>query len=96
MQKMNFKFNLPVIFFKEKSAFVAYSPALDLSTAGKTFASVKKRFTEAANLFFEEIIKKGTINEALEDLGWQKTKKNWLPPQIISHEPETIQIPVSV
>lgn len=93
---MNLKFNLSVIFFREKSIFVAYSPALDLSTAGKTFASAKSRFTEAANIFFEEIIKKGAINEVLEDLGWQKTKKNWLPPQIISHESETIQIPVSV
>lgn len=93
---MNFKFNLSVIFFKEKSAFVAYSPALDLSTSGKTFVSAKSRFTEAANIFFEEIIKKGTISEVLEDLGWQKTKKDWLPPQVISHEPETIQIPVSV
>lgn len=92
---MNLKFNLSVIFFKEKSAFVAYSPALDLSTAGKNFASAKSRFTEAVNIFFEEAIKKGTVDEILEDLGWQKVKKEWLPPRIISHESETIQIPVS-
>lgn len=93
---MNLKFNLSVVFFKERSAFVAYSPALDLSTAGKTFAAAKDRFTEAANIFFEEVTKKGNVNEVLEDLGWQKIKKEWLPPQIISHELETIQIPVSV
>lgn len=93
---MNFKFNLSVIFLKEKSAFVAYSPALDLSTTGKTFATAKNRFTEAVNIFFEEIIKKGTIDEVLEDLGWQKIKKEWLPPKVISHESETIQIPIFV
>ena len=53
MKKINFK--IPVTIFKEKDMFVAYTPALDLSTSGKTFAQVRERIREAINVFFEEI-----------------------------------------
>lgn len=58
-------FNLPVTFLKEKDRFVAYTPALDLSTSGETLEEARKRFVEAAMLFFEEITKRGTFDEAL-------------------------------
>ena len=67
-------FNLSIIFLREKKRFVAYSPALDLSTSGKTFEEAKKRFAEASRLFFEEVVRKNTLSEALQDLGWQKIK----------------------
>lgn len=41
------KAELPVIIFKEGKKFVAYSPALDLSTCANTFEQVRKRFAEA-------------------------------------------------
>ena len=93
---MNFGFKLPVIFLREKKKFVAYSPVLDLSTSGKTFKEAQKRFIEIAAIFFKEIIGKGTINEVLEDLGWQRAKKEWRPPVMVSNQSETINIPVNV
>jgi len=68
---------------------VAYSPAIDVSTVGDTFEEAKARFTEAANLFFEEIIEKGKVNEALIELGWQTKNDQLVPPSIISHQAET-------
>ena len=96
MPKMNILMKLPVIFLREKKKFVAYSPVLDLSTAGKNFQEAQKRFEEIAFIFFKEIIKKGTINEVLEELGWQKVKKEWKPPVMISHHAETISVPICV
>ena len=84
--------NLPLSIFKEGKTFVAYTPALDLSTCGKTFAQAERRFNEAVELFFDEILKQGTLKEVLSDLGWTKTKKEWRPPTLIAHKIEKMQV----
>ena len=43
---------ISVAFIKEGNQFVAYSPALDLSTCGNTLTEARSRFAEAAKLFF--------------------------------------------
>ena len=45
---------------------------LDLSTSGKNYKEAKKRFFEIVNIFFEEIIKKGNIENVLKDLGFKR------------------------
>lgn len=74
MEKYSLKFNLPVSIIKEGNSFIAYTPALDLSTADDTYDGAKKRFEEIVDIFFEEIIKKGTLEDVLVGLGWQKNK----------------------
>lgn len=93
---MPITFNLSVTFLKEKKRFIAYAPALDLSTSGKSFKEAQKRFEEAATLFFEEIERKGTANEVLNGLGWTKERKTWQPPAVVSQGIETISVPLSV
>ncbi len=95
MAKMALQFNLQVSFLKEKNRFVAYTPVLDLSTSGRTLKEAKRRFGEASILFFEELIRKGTLEEVLLDLGWQKVRKEWKSPVIVSQESETIRVPVN-
>jgi len=34
------------------------------------------------------------VAEVLEELGWQKVKKEWKPPVMISHHAETISVPI--
>ncbi len=72
MKKLMMSAHLPVIFLKEKGRFVAYTPALDLSTSGATIAQAERRFIEAATLFFEECRAMGTLDEVLGKLGWEK------------------------
>ena len=78
MSKMNVK--LQVTFLKEKSSYVAYSPALDFSSCGKTMKLAEKNFAEAVDLFFEELQKNGTLDEVLLGLGWNKVKHEWHSP----------------
>ncbi len=73
MNKINY--TLPVLIFKEDNLFVAYTPALDLSTVGDTYDKALENFHEASSLFFEEVIKKGTLEEVLMEYGWKKTGK---------------------
>lgn len=70
--KAQMKINVPVSYFKEDKSFVAYTPALDLSSAGKTLKEAEKNIAEAVSIFMEEILKRGTIDEVLSSLGWKK------------------------
>ena len=87
-KKINCEVNIPVTIFKEAKYYVAYSPALDLSTSAKTFSKVKERFSEIVAIFIEELVKKGTIDEVLESHGWKKEKEKYLPPVMISQQIE--------
>jgi len=48
-------FNLPVSFLRESDQFVAYTPALDLSTSGTTLEEAKSNFTEAVGIFLMKL-----------------------------------------
>lgn len=93
--KPSFQVKLLVTTFKEGDTYIAYTPMLDLSTSGKSFFQAKKRFTEAVEIFFEELIAKGTLDEVLASLGWKKTSKEWQPPLSIDHSLEQFSIPLS-
>jgi len=93
MGKLNLEFKLPVSILREDKRFVAYTPALDLSTSGKSYKEAKKRFEEIVTIFFEELIKKGTLEEVLRSLGWKRVQSKWNPPIVISQESQTIRVP---
>jgi predicted RNase H-like HicB family nuclease len=86
MAKMQVNFNLPVMVLKEGDVFVAYSPAIDISTVGETFEKAQSQFEEAVQIFFEEITENNTLEEALFELGWQKKDNVITPPVMISNQ----------
>lgn len=90
---------LSVFFLKEGSKFIAYSPALDISTCGKTFEKASKRFEELVEIFFEELREKGTLEDVLLECGWKKGPKpqaKWIAPSFIAQTDETFKIPCRV
>ncbi len=92
---MGTKLNLTVVILKEGDKFVAYTPALDLSTYGKTLKEAQKNFVEAANLFLEEIKESDTVDEVLTGLGWTKLNREMVPPEVISHHTESFTVPLA-
>ena len=96
MALKNLSFSLPVLITKQGRRFVAYTPALDISTSGKSEKDVKNKFAELANLFFEEIIESKTAKEILSELGWTKIEKKWTPPEVISAKSISLNIPTFV
>ena len=89
-------FNLPFVITKQNKRFVAYTPALDISTSGRSEKEARKRFAELAIVFLEEIFEAKTANEVLSELGWVKIQKKWTPPKIISSESIGLKIPTFV
>ena len=49
MGKLNLEFKLSVSIIKEGNKYIAYTPALDLSTSSKNYRGVKRRFEEIVN-----------------------------------------------
>ena len=89
---------LPVEVFKEGKQFVAYCPALDISTSAESLTEVRKMFTEMIDIFFEEVIKMGTLEDVLLQCGWRKVsrpKLHWEPPkrQFITELQQEVSIP---
>lgn len=91
---MQIKFTLPLSILREADRFVAYSPALDLSTSGKTYEEVKRRFREAVQLFFEETTRHGTLEDALAELGWSRADGQWAAPILVGQEAEQVAVAV--
>lgn len=93
MKNNTLSFSLPVMITKQNKRFVAYTPALDISTSGTTEKKAKARFIELANIFLEEIMEAGTANDVLSELGWKKIQKKWTPPQVVSSPYINLSIP---
>lgn len=68
-KKIKIAASIQLRFLKEGKSFVAFSPALDLSTCGKTYEDAKKNFQEALEIFFEECLRMGTLAQVLEQCG---------------------------
>lgn len=97
---MQFQVKLPVQIGKQGKRYVAFTPALDISTSGKTEAEAKRRFSNLVELFFDELEMAGTIDEVLRELGWKKSVSRgaqdpaWTPPAYKS-EQVAVRIPVA-
>ena len=90
----NMSVGLSVSIFKEGKMFVASSPALDISTSGKTVAEAQKNFQEAVEIFFEETERKATTKEALASLGWEQKDAKLFPPVEVARTTANISVPI--
>jgi len=87
--------SIPVSILREGKYFVAYTPALDISTYGETLEITQKSIHEAVEIFLDEMLERGTLIEELKYLGWEFDKKNKImaPPVVIEHSLAKVQIP---
>jgi len=79
-----FTIGVEIFIFKEDEQFIAYSPALEVSSYGDTGKDAENAFQEATNIFIKYAYKKGTLVADLLELGWTITKK----PKTIFNAPD--------
>lgn len=94
MEKVAFQASLPVTILREDDQFVAYTPALDLSTSGDSFEQAKSRFAEAVQIFFEECLTMGTLEKVLSELGWSLRNREWNPPMVVAQDTQMVSVPM--
>ncbi len=66
-----YKFEIGVYLFKEGTHYIAYAPALDLSSYSDSFNGSISAFYEAFQLYIEYCIEHKTLKANLVDLGWR-------------------------
>jgi predicted RNase H-like HicB family nuclease len=91
MEKVKVSLEIPVVILREDKLFVAYTPVLDVASQGDTFEEAQKNFSEAVQLFVEEIIEMGTVDEVLTSMGWNKNQDTYSPPTAVMQQ--TMSIP---
>ena len=67
---------LQVQFRPEKDWWIATAPELDLATQGETFEQAAENMKEALALFFESCLRRGTLEEVLEQAGFTPVRVN--------------------
>lgn len=73
---------VPVFFVEEEGQWVAFCPALDVSSYGDTIEEAKVAFEEALEIFIEETVDRGTLEKELLRMGWTLSSKEYVPPTI--------------
>jgi hypothetical protein len=89
---------VPLFLFREGGKVIAYSPAFDLSTYAGNEEEARRRFGEVVTIFLKECAQMGTLDEVLEECGWQKSIENplkWSHPSHGSYQEESVKIPMS-
>jgi hypothetical protein len=93
-----FKVSLPinVMRCRETKEFVVHTPALDVSSCGKTESQALRMFGEAVQLFLSELERMGTIDDVLTELGWTKVERpniHWVPPELLHQKKYPVKVP---
>lgn len=73
-------------FFREGDLYVGLAPELGVSSFGETLDDAKCSIQEAVNAFLEECKTMGTLEEVMEEAGFVKKGKQWLPRQPVTAE----------
>ena len=75
--------DITVMLYQQGDYIVAYCPALDLSSYGKTESEAKVSFAEALDIFLEYCEEHGTLEQNLVACGW-KLRQGYLQPDEVS------------
>ncbi|MGA2599443.1 MAG: type II toxin-antitoxin system HicB family antitoxin [Bryobacteraceae bacterium] len=73
------EFSFDTHIFKEGDTYVAYVPALDISSCGATDDEARRNIRDAVRGFLAACADMGTIDEILEEAGYQRDSTNRSP-----------------
>jgi predicted RNase H-like HicB family nuclease len=78
------KVSVPVFLIEEDAQWVAWCPALEVSSYGDTEEEAKQAFEDAVEIFIEETAQRGTLEKELLRMGWTLASADYYPPQVPS------------
>ena len=78
--------------FREGDTYVAYVPALDLSSCGATGEEARRNIRDAVRGFLDASADMGTLDEILREAGYQQDGDDWRAPEFVSVDRLTMSI----
>ena len=70
--------------FKEGGTYVAYVPALDVSSCGATDEEARRNIRDAVRGFLAASADLGTLDEILREAGYEPEGDGWRAPEFVS------------
>lgn len=80
---------------KQGKWYVAHCLSLDLTTQGRTLDEAKKNLIEAAQLFIISCLERGTLDQALKELGFVPTHEK-MPEEPLPAGEFQFPVPISL
>jgi predicted RNase H-like HicB family nuclease len=68
--------------FKEGDLYVAHVPELDVSSCGETREKARANIQDAVRGFIEAAEDQGTLDEILEEAGYERIGSDWKAPEV--------------
>jgi predicted RNase H-like HicB family nuclease len=88
-----FQIEFDGIVFKEEKTFISYCPKLDVSSCGNTVDEARTNLKTAVRLFLEEAAKMGTLEDILEESGYERINfDHWATPRLVATELMSIAV----
>jgi len=72
--------------WKEGDQFVAHAMPLDVMSSGRTPEEARKALDEAVHLFLITAMDIGTLEEILQEVGYEFKEEGWISPSWIAVE----------
>lgn len=72
--------------WKEGNQFIAHAMPLDVMSSGKTPEEARKALDEAVHLFLVTAADMGTLNEVLQEIGYEFKEGRWVGPSWVAIE----------
>jgi hypothetical protein len=85
-------FSFDTHIFKEGDVYVAYVPALDLSSCGDTDEQARHNIRDAVRGFLKTSAEMGALGEILEEAGYRREGDEWRAPEFVSLDRLTMNV----
>ena len=82
--KINIEYTIQI--WKEGNQFIAHAMPLDVMSSGSTPEKAREALNEAVHLFLETAADMGTLDEILQETGYQFKQENWMSPPWLAIE----------
>lgn len=85
-------FSFTAHIFREGPTFVAYVPALDVSSCGSTDEEARRNIRDAVRGFLAASAGMGTLDEILQEAGYEREGEQWRAPEFVAVDRLTMSL----
>jgi len=78
--------------FREGDTYVAHVPELDVSSCGETQEKARANIQDAVRGFLKAAEAKGTLDDILEESGYQHIGNEWKAPEFVGVDRVTMRL----
>ncbi len=87
---MNVEYTIQI--WKEENHFIAHAMPLDVISSGRTTEEARKAVDEAVHLFLETAGDMGTLDEILQEAGYEFKHGSWVSPAWVAIERHSLTV----